>query len=121
MGKIKVTRCEIEGLCIIEPNVFEDTRGYFMETYNFNDMKAAGIDEVFVQDNQSMSTKGVLRGLHYQKEYLPGKLIRVIQDTVLDLPEDLRKGTAPFGERYEVDLSAENKRQFYIQTGLTRG
>ena len=60
MGKIKVTRCEIEGLCIIEPNVFEDTRGYFMETYNFNDMKAAGIDEVFVQDNQSMSTKGVL-------------------------------------------------------------
>ena len=121
MGKIKVTRCEIEGLCIIEPNVFEDTRGYFMETYNFNDMKAAGIDEVFVQDNQSMSTKGVLRGLHYQKEYPQGKLVRVIQGTVFDVAVDLRKGSATFGKWYGVELSAENKKQFYIAKGFAHG
>ena len=69
MGKIKVTRCDIEGLCVIEPTVFKDERGYFVETYNQNDMKEAGLDMVFVQDNQSMSVKGVLRGLHFQKEF----------------------------------------------------
>ncbi len=121
MGKIKVTRCEIEGLCIIEPNVFEDARGYFMETYNFNDMKAEGIDEVFVQDNQSMSTKGVLRGLHYQKEYPQGKLVRVIQGTVFDVAVDLRKDSATFGKWHGVELSAENKKQFYIPKGFAHG
>ena len=79
MGQIKVTKCDIEGLCVIEPTVHGDDRGYFMETYNLNDMKEAGLDMVFVQDNQSMSTKGVLRGLHYQKEYPQGKLVRVIK------------------------------------------
>ena len=76
MGKIKVTKCEIEGLCVIEPTVFHDERGYFMETYNYNDFKEAGLDMQFVQDNQSMSVKGVLRGLHFQKQYPQGKLVR---------------------------------------------
>ena len=74
MGKIKVTKCEIEGLCVIEPTVFHDERGYFMETYNYNDFKEAGLDMQFVQDNQSMSVKGVLRGLHFQKQVSPGKV-----------------------------------------------
>ena len=85
MGQIKVTKCDIEGLCVIEPTVHGDDRGYFMETYNLNDMKEAGLDMVFVQDNQSMSTKGVLRGLHYQKEYPQGK--HSMQDH-LHLPDD---------------------------------
>ena len=75
MGKIKVTRNEIEGLAVIEPTVFRDARGYFVETYNENDMKEAGLDLRFVQDNQSMSTKGVLRGLHFQKQFPQGKLV----------------------------------------------
>ena len=97
MGQIKVTRCEIEGLCIIEPTVHGDSRGYFMETYNQNDMKENGLDMVFVQDNQSMSTKGVLRGLHYQKKYPQGKLVRVIRGSVFDVAVDLRKNSKTFG------------------------
>lgn len=82
MGKIKVTPCEIEGLYVIEPTVFKDERGYFVETYNQNDFKEAGLNMVFVQDNQSMSVKGVLRGLHYQKHFPQGKLVRAIRGTV---------------------------------------
>ena len=85
MGKIKVTRCEIPGLCVIEPKVFYDERGYFVETYNYNDFKEEGLDMQFVQDNQSMSVKGVLRGLHYQKQYPQGKLVRCIRGKVFDV------------------------------------
>ena len=98
MGKIKVTSCEIEGLVVIEPTVFGDSRGYFMETYNLNDMHEAGLDMVFVQDNQSMSRRGVLRGLHYQKQYPQGKLVRVISGEVFDVAVDLRHGSATYGK-----------------------
>jgi dTDP-4-dehydrorhamnose 3,5-epimerase len=84
MGQIKVTECPIEGLYIIEPAVHGDSRGYFMETYNQKDMQEAGLNMTFVQDNQSMSTKGVLRGLHFQKQYPQGKLVRVIKGKVFD-------------------------------------
>ena len=90
MGKITVTPCDIEGLYVIEPTVFKDERGYFVETYNQNDMKEAGLDMVFVQDNQSMSTRGVLRGLHFQKQFPQGKLVRVVRGKVFDVAVDLR-------------------------------
>ena len=93
MGKIKVTPCDIKGLYVIEPTVFKDERGYFMETYNQNDFHEAGLDMVFVQDNQSMSVKGVLRGLHYQKQYPQGKLVRAVRGTVFDVAVDLRTGS----------------------------
>ena len=93
MGQIKVTPCDIEGLYIIEPTVHGDNRGYFMETYNQNDMHEAGLDMVFVQDNQSRSVKGVLRGLHFQKEFPQGKLVRVIKGSVFDVAVDLRAGS----------------------------
>ena len=85
MGKIKVTACDIEGLYVIEPAVFNDERGYFMETYNQNDFKEAGLDMVFVQDNQSMSVRGVLRGLHFQKQFPQGKLVRAVRGSVFDV------------------------------------
>ena len=98
MGKITVETCEIEGLKIITPTVFGDARGYFMETYNYNDLKAAGIPEVFVQDNQSASKKGVLRGLHFQKHFPQDKLVRVIRGEVYDVAVDLREGSKTFGQ-----------------------
>ena len=126
MGKIKVTPCQvegktIEGLFVIEPTVFKDERGYFMETYNQNDMHEAGLDMVFVQDNQSMSTKGVLRGLHFQKQYPQGKLVRVIKGIVCDVAVDLRKGSKTYGKWYGVELTEENKKQFYISEGFAHG
>ena len=121
MGKIKVTTCDIEGLMVIEPTVFYDERGYFMETYNYNDMKAAGLDRVFVQDNQSKSSKGVLHGLHYQKQYPQGKLVRVVRGEVFDVAVDLRTGSATYGKWYGVLLSEENKKQFYIPEGFAHG
>lgn len=121
MGKIKVTPCEIEGLYIIEPSVFGDERGYFMETYNQNDFKEAGLDMVFVQDNQSMSVKGVLRGLHYQKQYPQGKLVRVVRGSVFDVAVDLRSGSKTYGKWFGVELTAENKKQFYIPEGFAHG
>lgn len=121
MGKIKVTRCPIEGLVIIEPVVYGDDRGYFMETYNQNDMHDAGLDMVFVQDNQSSSVKGVLRGMHLQKDHPQGKLVRVIKGTVFDVAIDLRKGSQTFGQWYGVELSAENKKQFYIPENFAHG
>ena len=116
MGKIKVTSdCNgIEGLKVIEPAVFGDARGYFMETYNYNDFKEAGIDCEFVQDNQSSSTKGVLRGLHFQINFPQDKLVRVVNGEVFDVAVDLRKGSKTFGKWYGVVLSAENKKQFFI-------
>lgn len=121
MGQIKVTKCPIEGLCVIEPTVHGDSRGYFVETYNQRDMAEAGLSMVFVQDNQSMSVKGVLRGLHFQKEYPQGKLVRVIQGCVFDVAVDLRPGSRTYGDWYGVELSAENKKQFYIPEGFAHG
>ena len=123
MGQIKVQKnmAGIEGLCVIEPAVHGDERGYFMETYNQNDMHEAGLDMVFVQDNQSMSTKGVLRGLHFQKEFPQGKLVRVIKGTVFDVAVDLRQGSETYGKWYGVELSEENKKQFYIPEGFAHG
>ena len=111
----------IEGLCIITPAVHGDARGYFMETYSARDMKEAGLDITFVQDNQSMSTKGVLRGLHFQKNFPQTKLVRVIRGTVFDVAVDLRKGSATYGEWFGVELSEENKKQFLIPKGFAHG
>ena len=121
MGKITVETCKIEGLKVITPKVFGDERGYFMESYNFNDFKEAGIDQVFVQDNQSSSTKGVLRGLHYQIEHPQDKLVRVVRGEVFDVAVDLRKGSATYGEWFGVLLSEENKKQFFIPKGFAHG
>ncbi len=121
MGQIKVEKCPIEGLYIIEPAVHGDSRGYFTETYNQKDMAEAGLDMVFVQDNQSMSTKGVLRGLHFQKEFPQGKLVRVIDGSVFDVAVDLRKDSETYGKWFGVELTAENKKQFYISEGFAHG
>ncbi len=111
----------IEGLYVIEPTVHPDGRGYFMETYNQNDMREAGLDPVFVQDNQSMSTRGVLRGLHFQKQYPQGKLVRVIKGAVFDVAVDLRMGSGTYGEWFGLELSEENKKQWYIPAGFAHG
>ena len=123
MGQITVEKNVggIEGLCIIEPKVHGDARGYFMETYNQNDMHEAGLDMVFVQDNPSSSVKGVLRGLHFQKEYPQGKLVRVIKGRVFDVAVDLRKDSTSYGKWCGVELSEENKKQFYISEGFAHG
>lgn len=123
MGKIKVTEdCNgIEGLKVIEPAVFGDARGYFMETYNYNDFAEAGIDCKFVQDNQSASKKGVLRGLHFQINYPQDKLVRVVNGEVFDVAVDLREGSKTFGKWYGVVLSAENKKQFFVPKGFAHG
>ena len=123
MGQITVEKNVggIEGLCVITPAVHGDARGYFMETYNENDMKEAGIDIKFVQDNQSMSTKGVLRGLHFQKQFPQGKLVRVIKGSVYDVAVDLREGSPTYGQYYGVELTEENKKQFYISEGFAHG
>lgn len=121
MGKITVTPCDIEGLYVIEPTVFKDERGYFVETYNQNDMKEAGLDMVFVQDNQSMSTRGVLRGLHFQKQFPQGKLVRVVRGKVFDVAVDLRADSKTYGKWFGVELSAENMKQFYIPEGFAHG
>lgn len=121
MGKITVETCEIEGVKVITPQVFYDERGYFMETYQENDFKAAGIDVTFVQDNQSASKKGVLRGLHFQKQFPQDKLVRVIKGTVFDVAVDLREGSKTFGKWFGVELSEENKKQFFIPKGFAHG
>ena len=123
MGQIKVEHNVggIEGLCIIEPAVHGDSRGYFMETYNLNDMKNAGLNYNFVQDNQSMSTKGVLRGLHFQKNYPQTKLVRVINGSVFDVAVDLRKDSGTYGKWFGIVLNDENKKQFLIPKGFAHG
>ena len=121
MGKIKVETCFIEGLRVITPTVFGDARGYFMETYNYHDFAAAGITQNFVQDNQSSSAKGVLRGLHCQINYPQDKLVRVVNGEVFDVAVDLREGSATFGKWFGVILSAENKKQFFIPKGFAHG
>lgn len=121
MAQIKVTKCPIEGLYVIEPAVHGDARGYFMETYNQKDMAEFGLNMVFVQDNQSMSAKGVLRGLHFQKQYPQGKLVRVIKGSVFDVAVDLRAGSKTYGQWFGVELTEENKNQFYISEGFAHG
>ena len=121
MAQIKVEKAPIEGLYVIEPTVHGDERGYFMETYNLDDMKEFGLDMVFVQDNQSMSVKGVLRGLHFQKNYPQGKLVRVIKGRVFDVAVDMRKDSKTYGKWFGVELSEENKKQFYISEGFAHG
>mgnify|MGYP003294659876 CR=1 FL=1 len=121
MGKLLVETCEIEGLKIITPEVRGDARGYFMETYQLEDFKAAGIDVTFVQDNQSASKKGVLRGLHFQKEFPQDKLVRVIKGEVFDVAVDLREGSPTFGKWHGVLLSEENKKQFFVPAGFAHG
>lgn len=121
MGKITVETCGIEGLKVITPQVFGDARGYFMETYQYNDYKEAGIDEIFVQDNQSASKRGVLRGLHFQKEFPQGKLVRVIKGEVFDVAVDLRAGSPTFGKWHGIVLSEENKKQFFVPKHFAHG
>lgn len=123
MGQIKVEKNVggIEGLCVIEPAVHGDARGYFMETYSKRDMEEAGLTMEFVQDNQSSSVKGVLRGLHFQKEFPQGKLVRVVNGSVFDVAVDLRKNSETYGKWYGVELTAENKKQFYIPQGFAHG
>ncbi len=123
MGQITVEKNVggIEGLCVIQPAVHGDNRGYFMETYSQRDMEEAGINIVFVQDNQSMSTKGVLRGLHYQKQYPQTKLVRAIKGSVFDVAVDLRTDSKTYGKWYGVTLTEENKKQFLIPKGFAHG
>lgn len=121
MGKITVEETPIEGLKIITPTVFGDNRGYFMETYNMADFKEAGIDCEFVQDNQSASKKGVIRGLHYQINFPQDKLVRVIKGEVFDVAVDMRKGSKTYGKWYGVRLSEENKKMFFIPKNFAHG
>ena len=123
MGQIRVEKNVggIDGLCIIEPAVHGDSRGYFMETYNQNDMREAGLDIAFVQDNQSCSAKGVLRGLHFQKQFPQTKLVRVIRGSVFDVAVDLRSDSVTYGKWFGVELTAENKKQFLIPKGFAHG
>ncbi|MCQ2516093.1 MAG: dTDP-4-dehydrorhamnose 3,5-epimerase [Saccharofermentans sp.] len=123
MGQITVEKNVggIEGLCIITPAVHGDNRGYFTETYSLRDMEEAGIDVTFVQDNQSGSTKGVLRGLHYQKQFPQTKLVRAIRGEVFDVAVDLRSNSKTYGQWFGVVLSSENKKQFLIPKGFAHG
>lgn len=123
MGKLKVTEeCNgIRGLKVIEPQVFGDERGYFMETYSKRDFAEIGIDCDFVQDNQSASKKGVLRGLHFQLNYPQDKLVRTIRGEVFDVAVDLREGSETFGKWFGITLSEANKRQFFIPKGFAHG
>ena len=121
MGKFNFIKTSIEGVVIVEPTAFGDSRGYFMETYQKEDFKAGGIDIDFVQDNQSSSKKGVLRGLHFQKTFPQAKLVRVLKGEVFDVAVDLRKDSPTFGKSYAVLLNDENKRQFYVPEGFAHG
>jgi len=115
-------KTNLEGLLLIKPTVFEDKRGYFFESYNADTFVRAGINGSFVQDNQSMSDKGVLRGLHYQKEpYGQGKLVRVLQGSVLDVAVDIRKNSPTYGMHFKQLLSSENKLMLWIPTGFAHG
>lgn len=121
MSKFTKHETGIDGLYVIEPTVFEDNRGYFFESYNANDFKEIGIDTVFVQDNQSKSSKGVIRGLHYQINHPQSKLVRVVRGEVYDVAVDLRPESKTYGQYYGVTLSAENKKQFLIPRGFAHG
>jgi dTDP-4-dehydrorhamnose 3,5-epimerase len=118
----KVTKAPLEGVLILEPEVFGDARGFFCESFNARDFEqATGLKETFVQDNHSKSAKGVLRGLHYQVEHAQGKLVRVVQGAVFDVAVDIRKASPTFGKWFGLELSAENKKQMWIPAGLAHG
>lgn len=121
MGNFEFKKTKIEGVYIIETKVFGDNRGYFMETYNKKQFEDAGLNMTFVQDNESKSSKGVLRGLHFQRKHSQGKLVRVTKGKVFDVGVDLRKGSPTYGQWEGVILSDENKRQFYIPEGFAHG
>lgn len=121
MGHVTITATAINGLYVIEPTVHRDNRGYFIETYNKEDLSRAGLDVNFVQDNESMSTKGVLRGLHFQKQYPQGKLVRVIQGSVFDVAVDLRSDSPTFGKWFGIELTESNYKQLYIPEGFAHG
>lgn len=120
-GNFNFIETKIKDLYIIEPKVFGDDRGYFIETYNRRDFVEAGLDMIFVQDNESKSKKGVLRGMHFQTKFTQGKLVRVTQGEVYDVAVDLRKGSPTYGEWEGILLSAENKKQFYVPEGFAHG
>ena len=121
MGKFTFVQTELPGVVVIEPAVFGDARGYFMETFQKEEFAAAGITDEFVQDNQSKSSRGVLRGLHFQKEHTQGKLVRVTKGEVFDVAVDCRPNSATFGKWVGVTLSDENKKQFYVPKGFAHG
>lgn len=121
MGKFSFIATDIDGVYIVEPTVFGDSRGYFMESYNEKEFKAAGLDYTFVQDNQSSSGKGVLRGLHFQKAFPQAKLVRVLKGEVYDVAVDLRKDSVTYGKWVGVFLSEENRRQLMIPRGFAHG
>lgn len=121
MGKFQFEKTPLEGVYVISPTVFGDDRGYFMETYQYEEFAAAGLDMTFVQDNQSKSKRGVLRGLHFQTRNPQGKLVRVIRGEVYDVAVDIRKGSPTFGRYFGVRLSEENKKQFYVPEGFAHG
>ncbi|MBQ3441039.1 dTDP-4-dehydrorhamnose 3,5-epimerase [Candidatus Saccharibacteria bacterium] len=121
MGKFKFNMTDIEGVYVIEPTVYGDERGYFMETYSAEEFKEAGLDYDFVQDNQSSSSRGVLRGLHFQKEHPQAKLVRVLSGEVFDVAVDLRAGSDTYGKWVGVLLSADNKKQLMIPRGFAHG
>ncbi|MBR1666525.1 MAG: dTDP-4-dehydrorhamnose 3,5-epimerase [Bacteroidaceae bacterium] len=119
---MKVIETKIQGLLIIEPRVFRDERGYFFESYSQRDFEAQVGDVHFVQDNESMSTRGVIRGLHFQRPpFTQTKLVRVVSGTVLDIAVDIRKGSPTYGQHVAVELSGENQRQFFIPKGFAHG
>ena len=121
MAKFQFIETGIEGLMVVEPAVFGDNRGYFMETYHQQEFQEAGLGMTFVQDNQSKSRRGVLRGLHFQKKNPQGKLVRAISGEVFDVAVDLRKGSKTYGKWYGVVLNGENKKQFYVPEGFAHG
>ena len=121
MSKFKRVETGIKDLIVIEPTVFGDNRGFFMESYSKKDFSEIGMDVEFVQDNHSKSKKGVLRGLHFQTQHVQGKLVRVTAGSVLDVAVDLRKDSLTFGRYYLVELTADNKKMFYIPPGFAHG
>lgn len=121
IGNFTFMESSIEGVTIIEPKKYGDDRGYFIESYHYPSFVEAGIDVVFVQDNQSMSKKGVLRGLHFQTENVQGKLVRVLEGEVFDVAVDLREGSDTYGKWEGVRLTADNNRQFYVPEGFAHG
>ncbi len=121
MGQFIFHESHLKGVFLIEPEVRGDERGYFMETYHYEDFKAVGITRTFVQDNQSLSRKGVLRGLHFQKKHPQGKLVRVLMGSVYDVAVDLRKNSPTYGNYHGVLLSEENKKMFYVPEGFAHG
>ncbi len=119
---MKFERCHIEGLILVKPTIFEDSRGHFFEAYNQAEFEEHGIMGNFVQDNQSFSTKGVIRGLHYQlNPHAQSKLVRVLRGTILDVAVDVRKGSSTYGQSYSVELSAENQLQLWLPAGFAHG